>query len=569
VSISDAQYAEWLRSSGHRRCILAEAKVYAGGAEITRYISNLGYVTAPGDTPANTYYKEILLGAPRVSSGIDQAMSIGEIVLYNADGSLDGWLSDGWDGRDIVLLIGNPAWPRADFRPWLTGVIDHISAPSLDTLALSLRDKKERLNAPVQTDLYATGSATGQPKPLAYGYLKNCEPILKSVPGDSVDISQIVVTGGTVVTVTTSTAHGFLASDRIEIGGVSDLYLNGTFTVATVPDSTHFTVALPVTYGDSTFTNPPDAMWCRITDPQYQLHDGPISAIGAYRFSGVATTAASVDLANGTFVPADDVVGTLTVDLHGAKNGLGNLIHLAGDIIQDIATRENYITSGDIDAASIAALNAAATESLGLYIRERRNCGDVLDQIMATVGGYWGFTRAGLLYVWRLSAPSGTPVLVLTSDDLTGKSLRIVSREAPVAKVRVGRWKNWTVQSGDSLAPALSDDDRAKYASANLADPDQAENAGIETTYKGALMPEIFDSLYANTTAEAARLAALRNVWRSTWECQTNLSALQLHLGDVVRLTYPRLGFESGALAIVVGLDDDIDNEQITVRLWR
>jgi YVTN family beta-propeller protein len=44
-----------------------------------------------------------------------------------------------------------------------------------------------------------------------------------------------------VVTITTTTAHGFLTGQRIVIAGVSDSSFNGSFTIASVPTSTTFT----------------------------------------------------------------------------------------------------------------------------------------------------------------------------------------------------------------------------------------------------------------------------------------------------------------------------------------
>lgn len=561
MSISDAQYAAWLRSSGQRRCVLVEAKVYTGASETTRYISNLGYVTQPGDTPANTHYAEILTAAPVVSAGIDQAMSIGELVLHNPRGALDAWLDDGWDGRDILLFLGDPEWGRDDFRPYFAGIIDHITAPTIDTLALSLRDKRERLNAPVQTALYADGPNEGKEKPLAYGYILNAEPVLESVP-DSVSVSSLTSSGSTATA--SATAHGYAVSDRVTIRGASPDAYNGDFTVATVPDADTFTYTLNVGSATSPATG---TIYARETDATYRLHaDGEIHVIGAVYDNGDPT--AWIDLSGGFVLPSSPV-GRITCSFEGAEDGGGSLIYQPGSIAQVIATREGLLDIAEIDTDSIADIDAAAADSIGLYLAERRNAGDVIDQIMATVGGYWYFTRAGLLRLWRLEEPAGTPVLELTADDLTGRDIHIVRREPPVRSVRLGRHKNWTIQDPDSLATSLSDEQRTALSSPYLAAPDQAENTGIEVEFKGALTPDIQDTLYSYSTTEGARRAALRDHWRSVFQITCNLSALACNLGDVVQLTYPRFGFDSGALAIVVGMDENIGNDTVVLRLWR
>ena len=50
------------------------------------------------------------------------------------------------------------------------------------------------------------------------------------------NISAISRTSG-IVTVTTATPHGLIASDQVTIAGVTDASFNGTFAVATLPDS--------------------------------------------------------------------------------------------------------------------------------------------------------------------------------------------------------------------------------------------------------------------------------------------------------------------------------------------
>ncbi len=58
----------------------------------------------------------------------------------------------------------------------------------------------------------------------------------------SIQISNIVRSGGTV-TVTTATAHPFAVGNSIVINGVTNTAYNGTFTIATVANNTHFTYA--------------------------------------------------------------------------------------------------------------------------------------------------------------------------------------------------------------------------------------------------------------------------------------------------------------------------------------
>ena len=71
---------------------------------------------------------------------------------------------------------------------------------------------------------------------------------------DSATISDITETDATTLTVTTSGAHGFSAGDIVRftsVGGATELNFNGNhsteFTLATVPDTTHFTITIDTT----------------------------------------------------------------------------------------------------------------------------------------------------------------------------------------------------------------------------------------------------------------------------------------------------------------------------------
>ena len=51
------------------------------------------------------------------------------------------------------------------------------------------------------------------------------------------------VRSSNVVTITTSTLHGFAVGDKVVISSVTNTSFNGTFVIATVPSSTTFTFA--------------------------------------------------------------------------------------------------------------------------------------------------------------------------------------------------------------------------------------------------------------------------------------------------------------------------------------
>lgn len=186
MPISDTQFNEWLAADNVQRCVLAELTAYSGGATVTRYVSNTGFVSEPSDTPANTAYDEILVALPRFRASMGELLrgatfiSVGELQIDNSAGVRDGWVvNDFWDGRTVRVLLGDPSWPRADFRTMVLGVAEGINTVDWTTLRIRLRDRQYLLTKPVQTNLIGgTSTQKDLRAPVCYGEVKNISPVL-------------------------------------------------------------------------------------------------------------------------------------------------------------------------------------------------------------------------------------------------------------------------------------------------------------------------------------------------------------------------------------------------------
>lgn len=299
----------------------------------------------------------------------------------------------------------------------------------------------------------------------------------------------------------------------------------------------------------------------------YQVHDGAIEAITAVRDNGVAV-AYSADLASGTFTLSTSPAGRITADVQGAKPS-GAYLTTCANIVQHLAINRAGLTTADLDTASFTALNVSCAQLLGLYVKDRRNLIDVIDDLVAGVGAFWTFTRGGLLRLGRLEAPSGTPAMTLIADDIEALSISMVDRRLPHASVRLGYAKNWTPQDADALAGAVTEANRTLYASPTSVA--KATNS-VSTKHLLAPNPDVVDTLLVDSSAaltEATRRAALHAVVRSTVRLTTFSQALAVNLGDVVRLTHPRFGYSAGELAVVVGIRDRITENRVELELWK
>jgi hypothetical protein len=177
----------WLSDPAAIRCALIEVGALSGGVETTRYLSTVGYVTGPSETPANTAYLPIVVAAGSIQFteqlGLDGSggMSFGDIELYNVGGERDSWLADIWANRSVKVWIGDPRWPRADFIQVFTGVLSNPGLVSRrrDRLNLQLRDKMQRLNKPI-SEIKLGGTTANAEKliPLTFGDCHNVSPLL-------------------------------------------------------------------------------------------------------------------------------------------------------------------------------------------------------------------------------------------------------------------------------------------------------------------------------------------------------------------------------------------------------
>lgn len=488
MAISDAQFAAWLRRD-RARVVLVEAQAYSAGAVVTRYLSDRGFVSAPTDTPANTAYPELLTEVPRINSKMAEALrgrsmvSYGDINIDNASGEFDAWLMDAWEARPVRLYLGDPGWPKADFRLVFDGVADDIRARDNRTLTLKLRDRQYLLDVPLQTTLIGgTGPAKDQRRPACYGEVKQVEPVLIDA---------------------------------------------GTRT--------------------------------------YAWHDGQVQGVDGVFQDGVPIATYTADNSAGTISLTAALTGRLTLDGKGSKTG-GVYVNTTGDIMARIVAERTAFPAGDIEAASIAALNADVPGAVGLYIgRDSTTVIGALDALAGGVGGYYQIGRDGLLRVGQLKAPAGTPVLTLTDDDLQLGRIELLKRMVPMASVRVGYERYWTVI--DNAATAATEAARQRLSDGYLVAKATNTLTGHLKPIEGNLEPSCFVAS-ADASTEATRRAALYSVIRRVFRLEGFAAAQQLQLGDVVELDLSRYELGGGVLATVIGLDENITGGAIGLEVF-
>lgn len=183
MALTDAQFKAWLASADSIRTALVEVTARIAGVETLLRLSNRNYITAAGDSPASTAYTACVAGGVSFSEELSldgsPSISYGDIEIHNASGERDAWLDYVWANRAAQIYIGDPRWPRADFRKVFDGIVGDIAMRSGKVLNLKLLDKLQRLNVPLSEA--TLGGATGNKDrllPITFGECHNVEPLL-------------------------------------------------------------------------------------------------------------------------------------------------------------------------------------------------------------------------------------------------------------------------------------------------------------------------------------------------------------------------------------------------------
>ena len=188
--MTDEEFTAWLKDQSALRCVLVEAEYsYESRGSFyddSIYFSTKGYTTSPTDTPPNLNYPARIKGGVKFTEKIsltgNAGLQFGDIEIDNSDGYYDYLFKYAWTNQNILIVIGDVGWPRADFRTIFNGTIANIASRNRNSINIKLRDKLQRLNTPM-TDVKLGGSSSNADRliPLTFGECFNVRPLLIDV----------------------------------------------------------------------------------------------------------------------------------------------------------------------------------------------------------------------------------------------------------------------------------------------------------------------------------------------------------------------------------------------------
>ena len=488
------------------------------GGERTVYLSDRGYHTKPTEAPANTILEGRLVSPYNFAvslfdgdePGPNAQGGFGEITARNGDGGLDSWLGYGWDGRTIEVLAGLDGFELSEFATIFRGTAQGIEADEQD-LTLRLRDRRFIFDRPIQTEIYGgaggldgDANLAGQGRPMAFGRVRNVEPVI-------IDEAQLV----------------------------------------------------------------------------YQVHDGPINAVDAVRDRGVplvlqgdvpdvfaATVTAGqyvTDLARGVFRLGAAPAGLVTADVEG--DALGGYTATTAGIVRRIATTrlggDSLDPAAEVDGAAFAALDVAQPAKVGYYVRAGgQSASDVLNALLAGIGGWWTFLRDGRLSVARLEEP-GVPTFTLDASQVAGSpSITRLPAPLPAWRTRVGWRPMWRVQGAEEVAGSVAAADKALFANQRRFATSKDESVRTRRRLARDVEVAAFFDDEADAAAEAARRAALFGPDRLRFQVPLRPQLFKLSLGQTVAAGLSRLGLSNDRRFVITGKTEDAATGDVTVDLW-
>lgn len=243
------------------------------------------------------------------------------------------------------------------------------------------------------------------------------------------------------------------------------------------------------------------------------------------------------------------------------------------DVIQLLLARAG-ISSDRINAASLAALDAARPWPVSYWSDSGDTVGDVLQQALDSVCGFMYLDNTGDIAFDYLRPPEDADEVVLdiSTTELAGP-IEPEPDLAPGLSTTVAGARNWYVYGQGELADAISDADRALLTAdyrmrKTATDPISAELRGRN----GAPMVTLLDDA-ADIQAQADHLPDLypTGVFRRFWNVPVLMSrttAAALNPGNKVRLVRDRYSLDAGVEMRLVRVAGMAGESIVTLRCW-
>lgn len=495
----------------------------------------------------------------KLLTAYDSALNDGEIYnLFNGQqpqqsvtisGERDDWTRVKWKKDRITVLLGDDDWALCQFRPVIVGRLGQVTSPSHDVLEFPIQDLSGLLDVPLQENRFLSGPNEDQTKPLGFGAVAWSE---LSVISDTaltyqVNDGPVFLVGGTAQTALydngnplfvaknvssvstgadtlTSVGHGMLDDWRV-VMSVTSGFLPSPLVdnvLYWVVGATADTFQLSLTEGGS-----PENLTTS--------GSGVISFVGyGYSINTTTGVATLVSTPAGRISARSLYFGTSSAQWNPAV------------ILSDIIFGTGALSENDKDSDAFDDLESTVWPFAGIQMLpgESPTVAEFAQRACTGLNLFYGWTPDGLMRPGQISLPTSDPVLTLTESDVTDLRLETV-----MLPIDFGR----SVVRYD--APFATSD--LLFKTGSVFTQVRARTAGAYNYGSGGIpldnYPTLSDSVVRNfdllysisdLSTEVARLAELFRVKLGVFKFKTRFSAIELAIGQTIRLTHSKLGWK-------------------------
>lgn len=613
VPLMNVDYYDWLDSPNERR-VLAELSALGivdtspgpTPQTVYRYLSNGGYTSRAWDSPASQFYTGCITKVPTFRREMSLALSgqatvgFGSLGVSNprtgevtSAGVRDDWLRMKWKRDNVKVYLGDPTWPKHDFRLIVLGRLGQPTAPEAGEIDFPITDLLGLLDQPFQTNAYSSGPMSGQMKPYLCGWVNFMEPVpisdstleqqlhdgaieqVGDVYDDGVSLTSSDTVGSvnaSTDTISTSAAHGMVAGYVVQ-------FLSGT------PPSplTNFTDYYVIASGLTT-----TAFKLSATSGGGAINLTTTTAGATFRKQGY-----QFDAAAGTVTPAANPSGRLMA--YQAARSTSSPNFKPGTVLADLVFTKAALSANYKDQDSFDALDTDLPFYCGcVFYGEKTPTIDAIARIAGGVNAWYGFTPDGLMQVGRLDLPEATAVMEFAERDVADGSLRLVEKILPANQplITVTLEPNFYLNGPLNLAPHkerallrpyLTQTGGSWSGTGSAYDTNPAFGAYTDLPTMNSIFSES-----ADTPTEVTRLKTFYQLMLGVFEFRTKLSATRLSIGETISLTHSRLGWKiwtppdypsqdnvaevDSRLAVVIGIDTNLDADDpfpVTLKVFR
>lgn len=299
------------------------------------------------------------------------------------------------------------------------------------------------------------------------------------------------------------------------------------------------------------------------------FHDGPMEAIKEVRANALPVDVIAHTDTGRCELSVDNQSAAITASVQGDKFG-GLYRNTIGALVQRIVTgygkANDRYGAGDLDAASFAAFEATHPQPVGLFVGDRTNVLVACDMLASSVGAQLSPSREGKLRLIQIALPASGIPIDIRPQHIVLDSLRPVQHIDPIAAVKLGFCRNWTVQQG--LTTAIPDEHR------DLFETEWLTETAVDAARQAELKLEA-DPVQRNTMllrrvdarAEAQRELALWGPGRDVFEFEGLPPMLQLQLGQPATIYNDLYGMAGGKMCQVISLTPDWQTRRVMVRI--